>query len=287
MALFDNLFLSVGAMKAGTTWLYAMLSRHPELHFTPEKEIHYFYHRYVNPQQLSEARRLAEARNRYLFRFEPEKANIGRIRENLHWVSAYLDTPVDDWWYRNLFFLHGRQRWACDFSNLNALLPEEAWPKIAGTTRNLRVLYTMRDPVKRLWSHTKFHLQFTGQLDKLETWGPKDFERFIRQDHVWQNAEYGQVLRRLKAGVAADSLKVMFYEDIHADRAGALKQIEDFLGVAHHPYPAPLLERRFTESAKHEMPEFFAGLIEKDVARMRAEIEAEGYDLPAGWGSGR
>ena len=40
----ENLFLSVGAMKAGTTFLFNALSRHPELYFTPEKELHYFAH---------------------------------------------------------------------------------------------------------------------------------------------------------------------------------------------------------------------------------------------------
>lgn len=58
--LFSHLFLSIGAMKAGTTWLYAVLARHPALHFAMEKEIHYFYHRYVDQSQLNETRRLPE-----------------------------------------------------------------------------------------------------------------------------------------------------------------------------------------------------------------------------------
>lgn len=284
MSLFGNLFLSVGAMKAGTTWLYALLARHPELHFTPEKEIHYFYHRYVDDKRLNEQRRLAEARDRYLIRFDPEKANIDQIRRNIRWVSSYLDSPVDDFWYRNLFQLQGRQRYACDFSNLNAHLPAEIWPRIAGNCDKLRVLYTMRDPVKRLWSHTKFHLQFSNQLENLQKWGPEDFKRFLRLNHVWENAEYGAVLRKLKSGLPGESLKVMFYEEIHADQRGALVEIEDFLGISHHNYPKPLLERRFTESVKREMPEFFPGLVAEDVARIRDEVEAEGFKLPAKWG---
>jgi hypothetical protein len=283
VALFGDLFLSVGAMKAGTTWLYAMLSRHPELHFTPEKEIHYFYHRYVNDKQLHSARRLKEARNRYLLRFDPEKANIDLIRRNLRWVSAYLDSPADDFWYRNLFQLYGRQRYACDFSNLNAHLPAQVWPKIAENCDTLRVLYTMRDPVKRLWSHTKFHLQVSGQLENLDTWGPKDFKTFLRQPHIWENAEYGQILRNLKTGLPRDSLKVIFYEDIHADQRKALAGIEDFLGIVHQSYPDQLLQKRFTESVKNEMPEFFPDLVKKDIDRIRSEVEAEGYVLPISW----
>lgn len=283
MSLFGNLFLSVGAMKAGTTWLYLVLNRHPELHFTPEKEIHYFYHRYVDNDILSNPRRLQEARNRYLTRFDPKGADIDQVRRNLRWVNAYLDSPVDDLWYRALFQLRGRQRYACDFSNLNALLPVEAWPRIAAQCSNLRVLYTMRDPVKRLWSHTKFHLQVSNQLDSLDKWGPHEFRKFLRLPHIWKNAEYGEVLRNLKAGLPEDSLKVMFYEDIHADQLRALRDIERFLGISEHPYPAPLMARRPTESVKREMPAFFPELVAQDIKRIRSEVEAEGFRIPASW----
>ena len=284
--LFSNLFLSVGAMKAGTTWLYAVLARHPALHFALEKEIHYFYHRYVNPTLLSESYRLREARNRYLFRFDPERANIDAVKANLHWVSAYLDRPVDDYWYRNLFQLRDHQVYACDFSNLNAQLPQDVWPQIAARCDRLRVLFTMRDPVKRLWSHTKFHLQVTGQLDKLETWGPPQFEEFIRKPHIWVNAEYGQILRNLRGGLGPEALKVIFYEDIHADQRRALREIETFLGIAPFDYPQALLDRRFTESVRHEMPAFFPDLVAADLHRICDEVRAEGYDIPASWSLG-
>lgn len=284
--LFGSLFLSIGAMKAGTTWLYAVLARHPELHFAMEKEIHYFYHRYVNNEQLSDARRMKEARNRYILRFDPEKSNIDAVQTNLRWVSAYLDRPVDDFWYRNLFQLRKHETYACDFSNLNALLPGEVWPRISDRCNTLRVLYTMRDPVKRLWSHTKFHLQVSNQLDKLETWEAEDFLNFVKIPHIWENAEYGQVLRKLREGLAPEQCKVLFYEDLHADQRGTLRDIEQFLGVAPFDYPDSIMKQRFTESVKHPMPDFFPGLIADDVARIRSEIEAEGYALPEAWGTG-
>ncbi len=270
-------------MKAGTTWLYAVLARHPELHFAMEKELHYFYHRYVNPSQLSETYRLREARNRYLHRFDPDKANIDAVRANLRWVSAYLERPVDDYWYRNLFQLRDHQTYACDFSNLHAQLPMEAWPQIANKCDRLRVIYTMRDPVARLWSHTKFHLQLTGHLDKLESWGPAQFNEFVRRPHIWINAEYGQVLRNLRGGLRPEMFKVLFYEDLHQNQRDKLRGIEDFLGIAPFDYPDTLLSQRFTESVKHRMPGFFPDLIAKDVKRICDEVEAEGYTVPAGW----
>lgn len=281
--IFGNLFLSIGAMKAGTTWLYAAMARHPALHFAMEKEIHYFYHRYVNDSMMSESRRMEEARNRYILRFDPKTASLDAVRNNLRWVASYLDRPVDDFWYRNLFQLRPHEVYACDFSNLNAHLPAEVWPRISERCDKLRVLYTMRDPVKRLWSHTKFHLQVTDQTAMLDTWGPKDFEEFIRQPHIWENAEYGAVLRRLKTGLAKDQYKAIFYEDMHSDQRGSLRQIEQFLGITAFNYPQGQLDRRFTESIKHPMPDFFADLVADDVKRIRTEVEAEGYTLPEKW----
>lgn len=281
--IFGNLFLSIGAMKAGTTWLYAAMARHPALHFAMEKEIHYFYHRYVNDSILSESRRMEEARNRYILRFDPKTASLDAVRNNLRWVASYLDRPVDDFWYRNLFQFRPHEIYACDFSNLNAHLPAEVWPRISERCDKLRVLYTMRDPVKRLWSHTKFHLQVTDQTAMLDTWGPKDFEKFIRQPHIWENAEYGVVLRRLKAGLAKDQYKAIFYEDMHSDQRGSLRQIEQFLGITAFNYPQGQLDRRFTESIKHPMPDFFADLIADDVKRIRSEVEAEGFTVPGSW----
>lgn len=284
--LFPGLFLSVGAMKAGTTWLYAVLTRHPALHFAMEKEIHYFYHRFVNPGQLSEAYRLREARNRYLFRFDPEKANIDAIRANLRWVGSYLERPVDDYWYRNLFHMRDGHAYACDFSNLHAHLPREAWPQIARKCDRLRVLFTVRDPVQRLWSHTEFHLQVTGHLDKLDSWGPEEFNEFIRRPHIWVNAEYGAILRNLRAGLTPETLKVLFYEDLHADQRGTLRGIEDFLDIPAFDYPQSVLDGRFTESVKHRMPAFFPDLVASDVRRICKEVAAEGYSIPAGWNAG-
>ena len=281
--VFENLFLSVGAMKAGTTWLYIVLNRHPQLHFTLEKELHYFHHRYVDPKILSQQRRLQNAKERYLLRFDPNVTPLDRVRLNLHWVSAYLSDPVDDHWYRNQFQLRGAERWACDFSNLHALLPPEAWPQIEAKCRNLRVLYTMRDPIKRLWSHTKFHLQVTKKLDEMQQWEPGDYYAFAKQHFMFKNAEYGRALRSMKTGLSPENLKVLFYEDLHADQRGHLKQLETFLDIPHIEYPQSLLDSRPTESAKLKMPEFFPELFAEDVARIKDEVAEQGYTPPESW----
>jgi hypothetical protein len=87
----------------------------------------------------------------------------------------------------------------------------------------------------------------------------------------------------MKAGLSEEERLVLFYEDLHADQRGTLARIEDFLGIAHFNYPQAVLEQRPTEGAKRPMPEFFPGLFAQDLTRIRAEIEAEGFNLPESW----
>lgn len=280
--VFDRLFLGAGAMKAGTTWLYAVLDTHPELFFSVEKETHYFYARDRDPSVLSPRRRLENARDKYL-RFAPERGNLAGPRNRMRWVANYLDDPLDDLWYRNLFAFRRGPAFMCDFSNLTALVSEDMWRRIAARTGQLRVLYTLRDPVRRLWSHAKFHLQVTGEQDKLRLWGPEEFDAFLRRPFIWENAEYGAALRRMRAALPADVLKVAFFEDIHAAPTAFLRDLEAFLGIGAGAYPAELLSRQVNRSASVPMPDFFPGLVARDVRRIVAELRAEGVEPPASW----
>jgi hypothetical protein len=88
----------------------------------------------------------------------------------------------------------------------------------------------------------------------------------------------------MREGLDPKQRKVIFYEDIHADQRGMLRQIEEFLGLPAFNYSQAILDRRFTESVKHEMPAFFPELFADDIKRIRSEIEAEGFTLPVKWG---
>ena len=111
--VFDHLFLSVGAMKAGTTWLYDVMSRHPEVHFSHEKEIHYFYAQALRPGLLSDRARMRRAKG-YLA-FDPEVSHPVTLQRRVRWAASWLDGPVDDAWFNTLFLHRGTARWIADF----------------------------------------------------------------------------------------------------------------------------------------------------------------------------
>ena len=294
--VFGKLFISAGAMKAGTTWLYDLLLRHPELHFTLEKELHYFYDRDVwarsrdvlrLPRQLSKAHRMRKVRERYLNRIDPDHDSPDEIRAKRDWIASYLKHPVDDAWYWNLFAQRAEGAWACDFSNLYARLSARNWRRIAAQSEDLKVLYTMRDPLERMWSHVKFYQEQTGQAATAESWTPAQYRRFFADPWVRVHTDYGRVVRNLRAGLGDGALKLMFYEEIHADRRAALRQVETFLGVAPFDYPEGLLERRMAQSRVRPMPAFLPELFGRQVARIVKDLQGEGVEVPAGWGIGR
>lgn len=280
--LIDNLFLSVGAIKAGTTWLFSQLIDHPDIFFTREKEIHYFAHVHTPDKPLSPERRLA--RLKQIAQKINDKGNLERNRRIILWFGNYLAEPVNDLWYVNLFCFRGRQKYCADFSNLYALLPDEGWEHVRRITRNVRVMYTMRDPLKRLWSHTRFHLQFTGRLDEINSWNRDDFKSFLNLPHVEVHTHYGDIVKRLKRNMSNDELRIYFFEEFRSDPEAMLRDVESFLDVKKKQFVPENLHNKVNSAAEIEMPEYFGELCKPIVDRECELLAKLGYDIPPGWG---
>jgi hypothetical protein len=259
------------------------MATHPELHFTPEKELHYFHYKYGHPGILSDERRLKNAVARVLARIDPARSDIQQVRRNLRFLDAYLSSPVDDDWYASLFRAKRAGAYSCDFSNFHALLPAHAWAEIAARCEKLRVLFTLRDPMSRLWSHVKFHLQVTGQADSLDTWGPEEFRTFARRPFIWDNCEYGIALRKMTNALAPDMVHVQFYEDLFSHTGTTLAALETFLGIAARSYPQDRLERKVNATPERPMPDFFPDLFGADLDRITREVEDLGHRVPTSW----
>ena len=279
--LFDNLFLSVGAMKAGTTWLYSVLRHHPGIHFTPEKEIHYFYARYENPKVLNERWRLNTAK--LYGGFDPATVDAALVARNLRWLSSYVAGPVDDLWFRTLFQDRRRETWVADFSNLNALLSEVSWRRVMAATERLRVLYTLRNPRDQVWSHVRFHLIMTGNRHKLETWSADELASFALSNAIWPHSDYAAAIRRMRAVLPSASLHVGFHHIMRDAPLAFVRQTEAFLDLPPHDYPPALLDRQVNVTPEHPMP---AGMLEgiaPAVNRLVTELGDLGIDVPESW----
>lgn len=279
--VFDHLFLSVGAMKAGTTWIYDVLHRHPDIHFSQEKEIHYFYARYLRPGILSDKARMRRAKG-YLS-FDPEVSRRHVLRQRVQWTAAWLDGPLDDAWFNALFQFQGRARWIADFSNLNALLPASAWQDIHAKTRHLKVLYTLREPLDRTWSHVRFHLKMQGLSHLLDEWSLDELVAHIHEGDYLEHSDYVTALDRMRAGLPDDALHVEFFDRISTDPHGYIADVQAFLDLDPHPVPDDVIARVVNASPAKPMP---AGLAEALAPMVQAQIDGlteRGLPPPAAW----
>lgn len=109
-------FLVIGAEKAGTTWLYEVLGRHPDIFLPETKELSYF----------------------------------NRLDSNLK-VSDYF-TRLERSWYEDFFAARRAEKAVGDISPMY-LCDEAAPARIADTVPDAKLIAILRDPVERAASH--------------------------------------------------------------------------------------------------------------------------------------
>lgn len=275
-----NLFLSVGAMKAGTTWLYSLLEKHPDLYFTPEKEIHFLNHYYVNNTVLRDEYRLNQAKNR----LKPQATNhIGIYRKLARWYAMYLVSPNDYAWYERLFTLNKQKKYNCDFSNLSCHLEEKHWEDVKKRYPDVKLLYILRKPISRLWSHTKFHHQFSGKGTEFTRWSENDFKFFIKKKFIWENATYSTYIERMRNVFNEDQFKLVFFEEMNTEPEKHLFELEEFLNISHIDYPADKIYTKVNSSKAIEMPESFKNISQRLIEPEIEKLDKLGVSIPEGW----
>ena len=279
----DNLYLNIGAMKAGTTWLYTALQTHPDVHFTEEKEIHYFAHASkTHPFHIGSNRRVERLRET-IFEIMAGKESDSPISERLHWLGDYFTDPIGLEWYIRLFSQSGQKKYCADFSNLYSHLDRNDWNHIKSSTHNLKVTYIIRDPLKRLWSHMKFHAQATGKVKEFRNWTPEQHYQLAKKPFIWENVEYSKVIKILKDELTPNQYMIGLFEDIHDSPIQWLRQLEGFLNIGEHSYDPNSLKSKINPSNQIEMPEFYAELFINDLKEEACKIAELGVDTPSSW----
>lgn len=298
----NKLFLSVGSMKAGTTFLYNVFSKHPELYFTPEKELHFFAHanglarKLQRPLSVNLINRLSSSINRkgsilssdfrrhrlsMVMHNRFSKLNDAeRLREIVKWYAdKYLSSPVDDSWFERAFSETGEQ-YACDFSNYNALLPSSGWDHVKRMCSKLRVIYVLREPVSRLWSHIKFDLIQSGRKHELDDFGLDKLEEMLCATGISCHSRYGDIVQHLQKNLSTEQLKVIPFENFIEDFNASVREIEDFLEIEHFQYKHVDTSKKSNPSMDLKLPPELQERLSEVVRPEIRKLERLGIQLP-------
>lgn len=254
--MIENLFLSVGAMKAGTTWLYEQLKDHPDIHFTPEKEIHYFANKIGIENQLSHLNRMLKLKDILGKTANGNPKFIAQNIEDICWYSEYArPNNISNDWYESLFRFNSGKKFCADFSNLYCQMGPEGWENVRKTAKDIKVIYTLRDPLERLWSHYKFHMKWVNREDEALDAGFENFKHLLGQHFFWINAEYAQNYELLKSSLNNDELMLLYFEDFRERPEEMLAKVQRFLDIEEIPANQEKLNKKVNKTKSFGMPD--------------------------------
>ena len=269
-------------MKAGTTWLYGQLSKNPEIYFTPEKELHYFSHIMGRSEHFDRNYRFGRFLS-YLNKVDPNDVPMILLQSRLKWYADFLMNVEEKWWYRRVFDHRGSEKYCADFSNLNAFLEPAGWENVKAASDNLKVLFTMRDPVNRLWSHMRFHNAHSGLNLDLENMPLNSLKDYALQAHFQFSSDYALTVRNLQAALPPETYQLSFFETLHEDPAAWLYKLEAFLDVPHHDYGSETLTNRVNVSRSVKIPPAFSAYMRHYYQPQIDALHALGVQTPSAW----
>jgi hypothetical protein len=241
-------FLGIGAQKAGTTWLHSVLSRHDEIWLPRVKELHYF-DRTFPPVCRTGAPRSATipvSHRLRIFRQIKKLGNLSALREGLRvrrWDDLVVEVKLlrgkrDDAWYASLFDL-GRDRIKGDITPAYSCLGDQAIAHIHKLMPDAKIIFLLRDPIDRAWSHAKMDiLQKPGQPKTLET-SESEFIIHFDSDASRMRGDYLGAIDRWTRHYPSDQLFVGFFDEITLDPEGLLTRILGLLGASTSPDKLP------------------------------------------------
>ncbi|MCD6035921.1 MAG: sulfotransferase [Rickettsiales bacterium] len=177
-------FLGIGAQKAGTTWLYENLARHPHIHFPAGKEVHFW-----------------------------DKGDLTSI-------EAYTSRFPD-----HLLPTHK----SGEITPAYALLPRERIETIYRLFPNLRIIYSVRDPIDRAWSSALMALK-RAEMTVDEASDQWFIDHFHSQGSL-ARGDYAKCLDNWSSVYPKEQILVLDFEDIKKNPIALLRECSTHIGV--------------------------------------------------------
>ncbi len=221
-----TILFGVGATKAGTTWLHSALKAHPACAFRDIKEAHYW-----DTVNVGDRLEYLTAREDALHRLRVQRHQAEADRKG--WKAANLDRQIAavsdqidmlcadrrgnqaylEWLQKD----RADQAVVADFSPSYALLNKPALERMTRLTPHTKVIYLMRDPLSRLWSHVRMVASRNGAgAEKLPAAANRLLRRVIdRKSHqnIVNRGDYKGTVEKLVDVVPENRLLMMFSEE--------------------------------------------------------------------------
>lgn len=215
---------------------------------------------------------------------------IPAIKELKYFSALHWWADLD--WYLEHFTSAGT-RLKGEASPSYALLPVEQIRRIKSLVPRLKLVFLMREPIARAWSHARHHYRYretnfanrTGTIDDVT---PEDWLDDFQHDCNVASGDYLGQLRRWLTVFPREQLFVTFFEDIQHRPEQLLRDLFAFLGVEARLDLAafPITERILPGIDKQLSPQLeerLQRLWHQRTTQLVDEMQRWGMSVPSEW----
>lgn len=232
--MFPN-FICIGAERAGSTWLYKNLKKHPEIWLPPVKEIHYFDEQEklnsVNIwQRFFDQNSSLNRRWRRILKTQLTKhlATNPPDYQNIRWYFNYFFRPRNDQWYASLFQNDGALKTG-DITPAYSTLSKESVAHIHELIPNAKIIFILRNPIQRTWSHALKRIR--DRHRSIASVPETEFIQNFNSTTSRSRSSYLQILEVWQSYYPQENFFIGFFEDMVQHPEDFLLKLFDFLEI--------------------------------------------------------
>ncbi|AOY81588.1 sulfotransferase [Moorena producens JHB] len=246
-------FLCIGAQKAGTTWLYHNLKGHPQIWLPAYKEIHYFDEIHLDKSTVTriERNRLSTLNRELNKKLKGETISYSYLKFLAHLAFSEVK---DDQWYLALFKEATSEKAIGEITPAYSALPELGVKHIKSLLGDIKIIYLLRNPIKRAWS----------QVVTSRRWDTLDHQQISYEEWVdmidakysLHKGHYTITITNYENYFAQEQILYLFYDDICLNPANLLQKVCDFLEIKYEEtFFNSTMNSLFNNSPKMDIPE--------------------------------
>jgi hypothetical protein len=254
----QTIHLCIGAPKSGTTWLYYNLKNHPGIWTLPYKSTQYF---------SGNSKNVRYRKLRRHWKIILKNLNVS----NLFWhLNFFLNPFIGNRWFLSLF-KPAKYLPCIDISPSYCALNLKNVQRVRDVLgESSKVIFIMRNPIERSWSHAKMSLIRNKKL-KPQDIEIEDYFDFFESTKQIDRTSYSKTIQHWEDQYGKDKLLILFFDQIEQDPFSMLNEICNFLNLEYSStYFKESAERNVFKGVEFEMPVNVRNYLEE---KYRKEIE--------------
>jgi hypothetical protein len=222
-------FICVGAQKAGTTWLYKVLSEHSEVFLPRIKELLHFIDVKEGESDEWRHRMILDATivacNQYI---HDERTTL-RPGFAQYILSYGAHDRFTDAWYERIYSAAADDAVSGDITPEYMMMGAEGIARVKALLGEVKIVLILRDPVERLWSQVRMVSKELGR-DPVEAYWDVS-----REYACEKNSDYATYVPIWLDHTDPSNLGIFNFHALARDPSKFHQDILEFLELSHEP----------------------------------------------------